>query len=278
MLVLLDRAWFGWISYISTNKLAAVFLALLLFLWLRKERIQKRFLLYTTITTILCMIPFSAAIIMAYQTQFYDYKWIWSIVPMTIMLAFGGTVFLADCLERFQQSKVRMFVVCFSFLAILMLSTGIGGNQAENESQVLPKYNEVEGVLSQLPPEEQELDITLWAPKEIMEYTRIVRGDIKLLYGRNMWDGALNAYSYDEYLEGTKSCYQWMNQLEETGLLEPTSLTDSSFWDSVDYVLDQGVNCICLPHKTQGELVQQLEEKLGVTAQKQGDYYWFNFH
>ena len=60
-------------------------------------------------------------------------------------------------------------------------------------------------------------EFCLWAPREILEYARTRDGKISLLYGRDMWDAALHAYSYDVYSEETEALYRWMEHLRDYG-------------------------------------------------------------
>ena len=78
--------------------------------------------------------------------------------------------------------------------------------------------------------------VCLWAPREILETARMqpvavtwmqpvetvgiesvaVAGQLpELLYGRNMWDAALNAYTYDVYPEEVQQLYCWMEAFSE---------------------------------------------------------------
>ena len=94
---LLRNAWLGWQNYTDDGKLAALLLAALLFLWLRNKKVsQKGFLSYAVLMTACCIFPVTAVLLMLYQTKFYDYQWIWSLVPVTPVIAWGITEFLTE--------------------------------------------------------------------------------------------------------------------------------------------------------------------------------------
>jgi hypothetical protein len=95
MTELLRNASLGWADYKGSGKLAILLLAALMYLWFAgKWRKQKALVLYTTVAAVCCILPVTAALLMLYQTKFYDYQWIWSIVPLTAVTAYGATLFL----------------------------------------------------------------------------------------------------------------------------------------------------------------------------------------
>ncbi len=93
---LMGNAWRGWLEFTSNGKLCALFLASLVFLWVYYKRAeQKNVLIYGAMMTGFCIVPATAAVLMVYQTKFYDYQWIWSMVPMTLVTAEAAVVLLA---------------------------------------------------------------------------------------------------------------------------------------------------------------------------------------
>lgn len=268
---LLRNAWLGWQDYRYYGKMAALLLASLLFLGFSKKwRRQGALFLYTTAMTVCCVLPVTAILLMLYQTKFYDYEWIWSMVPLTAVTAYGITVFLAQYWTGFKAAQWRRGVpVTALLLTAILLSGGLGrqagtADKAERQSA----YAVLEQVLELCPGS----DICLWAPQEIMEYAREADSRIRLPYGRNMWDISLNAYSYDIYDERVILMYQWMEQVRENGQtdMEEESVT---LEDSVGNALELGVNCILLPGDVESEAVQRMEKALGTKAQQVEDYY-----
>ena len=92
---MVQDAWAGWINFTDSGKMAALAIVALLYLWLafRCKGPQKRLMIYGAITVTLCICPATAAVLMYYQTRFYNYQWIWSMVPLTALIAFAGTLF-----------------------------------------------------------------------------------------------------------------------------------------------------------------------------------------
>lgn len=294
---LLTNAWKGWLEYTTGGKLAALLLAVLLFLWLRQKKEQKLLLCYTSLMAVLCIFPVSGGLLMLYQTKFYDYQWIWNLVPVTLMIAFGATVFLTEYWKNYgKKGRLSKIAVTLFTLAVILLC-GSSGSAKWEEQAVLEKSERTAEVLEALKAYGENGEICLWAPQEIMEYARAVDGNVKLLYGRNMWDEGLNAYSYDVYLEERVDCYLWMRAAEDNGELEAVveqavtaGETEAdgadeakqankkkllSGVDCANTAVKLGVNRILLPGNMQEEAVQQLENALGVQAGELDGYYLF---
>lgn len=271
MTELIKNAWLGWMDYTESGKLVALLLlALLLFwFWKREEWNQYgKLFLYTTIVTVCCIIPLTAAMLMVYQTRFYDYQWIWGFVPITIVIALVCTLLWTEWMEKYKAGKhavwkkvgIACLMLCMLYLCGRM---GMKNGDADEEIQ---KQEETVRVLEIITENGQNTNMVLWAPQRIMEYARAVNGDVRLPYGRNMWDPALNAYSYETYGETANSLYEWMTLAEETGEGDVTI---------VEAVLEFGVNHILLPGNIQPELLQEFEKELGMQAKNAEGYYWF---
>ncbi|MBR1771959.1 MAG: hypothetical protein IJ747_08005 [Lachnospiraceae bacterium] len=272
MLDRLHLAWQGLADWIDRGKLPALLLALLLYLVFGKKQRgpQGRLIWYGLVTVILCICPVTALLLMQYQTGFYDYIWIWSIVPVTALIAYGGVRFLAD--ERKAgtgyPALLRNGFMLLLAVAVLVLSSGLGaGAWTERVSagsgsaigdvhttdatalalQEALARDRAQEVLAAVKANASTNDqICLWAPAEILEYVRALDGSITLLYGRNMWDIALNAYRYEVYPAETQQLYQWME-----GLADGTEqAVGEQLPEQLDAASRLGVNCVILPRET----------------------------
>lgn len=276
---LLTNAWLGWHRYTDAGKYAALLLVVFFFLWFRKEEEkEKPLLIYTTLVTILCIFPVSAAILMLYQTGFYNYEWIWSYVPLTLLIAYGGTIFLTECWERYKKSVWQCAGISMAVVTIIVLCGSMGQDvfDAGAERQEREAANTVLEILS---TEADEEEICLWAPKGIMASTRAFDGKLQLAYGRNMWDAALGAYSYDTYSESEETLYLWMCNVEESGMVDPApeELTEGALEISPETILEiakkAGVNRILLPGNIMPEELEKLVGIWKVQPRQIGDYY-----
>lgn len=256
-------AWLGWENYIESGKLAALLLAALLFLWFHRKQAEQRLLLYTTVMTFCCIVPVTAVLLMKYQTKFYDYEWVWSMVPLTAVIAYGIAFFLTEYWKDFRGAEWRKGVpVTMLLLAVVLLSGGMGRQVWDKDAQKAEQQQAYK-VLEQIAAKSPDGNLCLWAPREIMEYARETNGNIRLPYGRNMWDIYLNGYAYDTYDEKMKMLYQWM---EQAGAGEDIPDREKRLGECVQYALDAGVDCILLPPDTNPETVRGMEEKLGIKA------------
>lgn len=274
---LFTGAWQGWGRFISDGKLAAAFFAALLFLWLcRGREVNRTFLLYASVTAACCVLPFTAAFLMLYQTRFYDYVWIWSLVPLTAVTAYGFAELLAgfgkDSRDRLPQRGLKAALL---LTGMLVLCGNLGGMPDDGIGDAAERKR-VQVLLERLEEMTGDIRLCLWAPENVLEYVRELNGKIQLPYGRNMWDQTLNAYTYDVYDQATVDLYRWMDRLDmedwEKDLSEELSVTAAQ---CVETARSKGVNCILLPEVTAQESVEELEQALGVQAERLEGYYLF---
>ena len=273
---LLQNARDGWVNWNTNGKFMALFLAALLFLWLtdRKDQKSKACTLwnYTAVMTVLCVFPVSAALLMGYQTPFYDYPWIWSAVPLTIIMAYGGTILWKKLSG--DGTKVRMVVSCIMIVVLLFCSGNMGDSFRATEISEARQY--AFDVLSQTEAYTVEQEsICLWAPRNIMEWARSYDGNICMPYGRDMWDGALGAYSYDIYDEDTVKLYEWMENLAgQTEQKEQrTDFETDSYY--IRIAREKGANCLLLPQKVDEDALKEITAYLGQEPKQVSEYYLF---
>ena len=196
---LLKNALLGWQAYITPGKLPVLLAVELLFCWLTGRKLgQKALVCYMGAMACVCVFPVTAVLLMVYQTKFYDYQWIWSTVPLTVVTAYGAVEILGSISEPWKRENLKKSIPgVFVLLAILFLCSGFG-QEPVNPGEEIRERNRAEKVLAELPAEK---GILLWAPADILEYARAEDSSVILLYGRNMWDKWLDAYSYDTYPE-----------------------------------------------------------------------------
>ncbi|MCM1056217.1 MAG: hypothetical protein NC517_01205 [Firmicutes bacterium] len=266
MAELLRNAWQGWLNFNRAGKLAGALLVALLFLWIYYKKIkQKEFLIYVTTVTLCCILPVTAAVLQLYQTRFYDYKWIWSIVPVTAGIGFAATLFMTEFLQdKSENDRKRQAGAAVLLAAGLVFCGGMGTKPYETCGEQSGRQ-QAERLLANLQERMQGKEICLWAPKSVAEYARAFDGSIQLLYGRDMWDSELTVYSYEKYPEGYYDLYHWMEA--ETG-----EETVSDVY-CAETALAEGVNCILLPEDKPEDAIECFQKLLGVQAEKLEGYY-----
>ncbi len=297
------NAWLGWQQYIEKGRVAALFLAVLLFLWFgqkwkaqqsEQENAGRRLFDYSVAMAFLCICPLTAAVSMMYQTRFYDYQWIWSMVPVTIIIAWGGVIFLSDIWEKRGKNVTATATLTLGLAGILFLCGGLGQrdglreagreearrNAGEVIAEVLLQVQGNDGIAR------EPVEICLWAPQEIMEAARSCSGEIRLPYGRNMWDPALNAYVYEAYDESLLAMYQWMSETDalvpEAELIEKLrpGEEEKTLWRTrgeacLASARENGVNCFLFPGDLDAEYVEWLQVQLQVAPVEVQGYYMF---
>ena len=291
MLELLNNAWNGWGNYIFYGKYPALLLLVLVVFWFFSDRKKEPVLLgYTTVMTVCCICPLTAALLMQYQTKFYDYQWVWSYVPLTIVVALAGTLVLGHCRELnagcdkqgngreklIAKAKVPAAALMIVVLILLcgrmtdpLTNVKTDWQQAESAEPVVKAIAETVGkvnVSEEAVAEESAAKetVVLWAPKEIMAAVRIYRPDIQLLYGRDLWDASLGAYTYDTYTQVEDDLCQWMHCTGVFGTIDGYRL-DGTVLDGktcVEQALKLGVNCIVVPNVMTQEACAELTEIL----------------
>ena len=284
MAELLRNAWQGWFRVTDEGKLMALFMGSLLFLWIGYEREkQKQLLRYGIMMAICCVLPVTAVILMLYQTKFYDYEWIWSAVPVTVLTAYAGTKILSECWQGFRREAWRKGLpVTAGLLLLAYLCSGPGGAYPDRRSAEDRKA-ETEGLLEIIKTEEET--VCLWAPQDIMQYVRAVDGSVLLPYGRDMWQEALGAYSYDTYPADIKKMYRWMCIVEEyrteDGIVKTDILREAmeeqklSTGSCLDAAKRAGVNFLALPDDADIALLNEVTEYIGAEPRQNQGYYLF---
>lgn len=243
----------GLVELKTNGKLPAVFGIALLWLvlaWKKQSGTGRRLTGYGLASALLCTFPVTAALLMCYQTSFYDYRWLWAYVPMTAVCAYGG-VLGAERLSGFARRKA----VCagIAVCAALYLCSGTGSDTWGRE-QESSDYTAAQQVMTELREsflgQQAEEPIVLWAPEEILQYARALDGSVQLLYGRNMTDNALNAYAYDTCGEELTELQQWMDE-------EPADVREETA-SRVEQAFALGANCLLLDDEISEEALAEL--------------------
>ncbi len=214
---LLQSALYGLGSYFQSSHMVVLVLGMLLYFFAAGRALkarEKQLLAVTAALLALAMFPVSAAVLMLYQTRFYSYHWIWSLVPTTLCIAWGGTMLLWDLTgqQRRDGKAGRRLAAGMAALLALMLLTGNLGNLRSADKEQVPA-RQVAVYLEEEVPESREA--LLWAPRPVLEAVRRHTGKIPLLYGRNMWEPEAAAYAYDTYPMEQQRLFDWMETIEK---------------------------------------------------------------
>ncbi len=213
---LLQSALYGLGGYFQSNHMVVLALGVLLYFAAAgrtSSTREKRLLAVTATLLAAALFPGSAAILMLYQTRFYSYHWIWSLVPVTLCIAWGGTRLLWELTgqqRRDGKAAWRLAGGLAVLLALLLLTGNLGNLRSAGQDRIPARQAAV--YLEELPESREAL---LWGPRAVLEEVRRHTGEIRLLYGRNMWEPEAAAYAYDTYPMEQQRLFDWMETLEK---------------------------------------------------------------
>lgn len=222
---LFDSVEIGLGSFVEDGQFLMLFMVALLLLWLTGEKEKKEFHRYALVVLILLLCPLSAKLLALYQTSFYGYENMWELLPVTAMLSYGLVAAVYHMVAamtreygRWKSAVSRKKETMYQALAVAVLGAVLFlcgtltlgkemAARADGESRIPAETREVLTLLD-IPEESQ---ITLLAPDAIMTWARIYSGDILLPYGRNLYEPALSAYTYDTYAGDMQEMHDWIN-------------------------------------------------------------------
>ena len=239
------------VSFLSFNHILAVFLLSLLigmFMMIcRKVRTGANGLIvYSVISSVLLLLLPTAFLMRKFQTVFFTYTTLWVMVPVIPVTAFCLTAGIPEIMKLKKSTRIITFIL----IVCLLLCCGNMGKLSKSGKE-LPNLKEEEITIGDCIPILQRLDeiavsaasegddFVFLAPPSITEYARQYSGNIKMLYGRDIWDGSLAAYNYNSYSEECLSLYNWMLYSDAYGCLYygDAVITENFNYEGLDYDL-----------------------------------------
>ncbi len=187
----------------------------------------------------------AAVLFRKFQTVFFSYKNLWVMIPVIPVIAFMITCLITHA----KQLKRPVRIITFVLSLFLLLCCGNMGVISQ-EGRELPQYKEEDITFGDsIPVLEKMKEISLSAKEAgtespvflavpaITEYARQYSGYIKVLFGRDIWDGSLAAYNYNSYSEEMKSLNTWMTYFDAYGTLyyADNQVTDTFDYSNLDY-------------------------------------------
>lgn len=258
----LSRTISGMEQFFTADKMVVLLLAVFFTLWLWDEKLVgtegNRLIVFALVASILLLCPFTAMVGVIYQTVFYDYEWLWSMVPVTIILSYTAVLVYDTKVGKNNWKKKAPLIAVFLFLLFWCGNQGKLNTVDEETGIKQEKATRIIGVVMQ---ESLTEEIVLWAPKSIMQETRRQTGAIKLVYGRDMWEPKAGAYDYEVYSDVLISAYEWIEDLDKFIGEEQINLSvlkiqweelkmDVRLQEILPGLLENGVNAIVVPTGT----------------------------
>lgn len=198
----------GMAEYFAVNKLLAVCFAILLYEFFVHERLS-HFIRYNLVVLLLVLIPPVAVVLLIYQPAIYEYGFVWTLVPVIALASYAVVRFMWDILPGMEKSGRWRYFVGISVICGLVYFSGnreILQTVSLEEAALRSGYEQVADSLSE--------GTVLWGPRDLMQWVRRKNGDIKLVYGLDMWDATAAAYDGDPYGPELTAAYEWMQAVE----------------------------------------------------------------
>lgn len=274
----IGQAYNGLVQYVSSNGFFVILVSVLLFFWLseKKDTDKKtnRLLVYTVLMLVILICPLSAVAVMIYQTAFYDYAWAWSMVPLTIVSAYGIAVFWSK--ESRKWRRIGIMVVTVLILCLI----GNQGMIQRASAQDITSRRQTKEILQEIHSFDAQKEWVVWAPKRILQEIRRYDGQVMLVYGKDMWDEKSGSYDYEAYSQEMTDAYLWLEEAMEyaqlAGNLEKPAeairqLDELYKWsDNAEYTVEQilkaGANTIIWPNI----MSEYMEDTISAILQKKG--------
>lgn len=254
MIRLLESWGAGKGSFVENGQYLALFLVVLLFLCLTEKHINKEFTFFSGILALLLLCPFTAKVLLAYQTAFFAHETVWELLPLTVLLAYGMVFIFSEITAvmhakmhtknskatgRDKRSRVYEILTIVMFTVVLFLGGSVSFAETVTEKSVrqdrLPQ--EIGEVLDMLVIPE-ETGVLLLAPDEVVAWARLYSGNIIMPYGRDISEVELTAYLYDTYTEEVRGLRDWV----EGDLPAPENVEEACLQEKMyaEYCRDEG--------------------------------------
>lgn len=224
-------------NYFTDYKLLAVGIAYLLYEYFGKEKAQKQIFLWAS---------------------FFLFP--------TALLAYAAcelltTILPANVWKEWNKKAVTIGMSIAVILIYIMLGN-MGDMRVVDEFTAAKRsgYAEVLLVAGE--------DATVYGPRDLMQYLRMQDGDIKLPYGKDMWDEKSAAYDGDAYEMDLIAAYEWMQEIgafdalasEATDLqLMPDAELTKQATEHVATLRGYGVNTFAFPIRVADEIIEELQ-------------------
>ena len=168
-------------------------------------------LIYMLVGLILLWNPLFVAAIIHVFPQFASYWQLLWVLPMIGVIAYAGTLVLAETKEYTKKKSwwIYLSIICviFSLAGTIMPYESETVKAADNAYGIPTRQMEV---LERL--DEEKGTITLLAPDAVMGVARRYNGATKTLYGRTLWSTSVPKDTADAYEEADYKLYALMQE------------------------------------------------------------------
>lgn len=198
----------------------ALFLVAILYLYAAKE-VKSILFKYGVLSAILVLFPLSGWLVDKYFQGFYgSASWQW-MVPVFGVIAYAVVDFYGKQRERWKKYWVIPGVCLVILLSGFLTHSYLPEKEKGHEQEISEIYD-------LLLASGEERQISIVAPKEIMESARAYDGRLLTVYGRDIWENDLDYAFYGNYKEWAYGLSEHMNEpLEDNEALVLEELSQS---------------------------------------------------
>lgn len=210
----------GYESFVSSGNYMALYFVCMLYVILTEKIKSLKYMQFVFFTTMLFLFPITRYLLLLYRTNFYSYESLLALLPMNILIAYVFVQVMTKYEWQIKVGVVILIILCGSLSLPKSLVTE--AKLTEDGIEVLECFQEYDG----------KDKGSVWGPNEILGEMRKINASIEVVYGRDLWDEQLQAYTYDKYSQDKKALYTWMNQnwIEIIAYQEEVELTsDKAF-------------------------------------------------
>lgn len=215
------------------GKYAGLFLLSLLFLWMAPKdfsgRKGKKLALFAfVLLCLICFVPLLLVILktIGFGDTFWEYLWV---IPGLAVIAYTAVEL---CMMR--KERKWFWSAASACMLLILLSGTVLPFQSDVPKQ---KYTDrsAERVLAVVSSQKELYggEVLLLAPEEVLEKARAYDGDIRLVYGKDMWDVQANTAIADDYSQDIRLLYEKMKQ----DFAYPDEAADSAKWYGCDMLV-----------------------------------------
>ena len=200
-----------------------------------------RLFLYCIPIAVLLIVPFTALALTEFQTVFYPYSALWTLAMVLPVTAITITLLITALIKNNKKNISITSVILILIFLLMCGSMGKSNDKLNSFSTVKHQvsYDESTPLLEKLEAyassDKYSGSITVLAPPNITTYVHMYSGNIKTLYGKDMWDDSMKPYTYNEYPKEYCNLYTWINCIEVYGSFYDIDFATPKYSSDIDY-------------------------------------------
>lgn len=243
----MQSEWNKWLTGLTSFKedqgmLLIFVLAIIVAYWKKDAQNQRKLIVFTAGMAVCILCPLTAVILLKGYTPFYDWLDLQLLLPMVIVLAWGGTEFVFQLSEMevpgvHLNGIAKTIISIFCAIILLFSGTVFHGLDPKTAADQNGVPVEVAEIFEPIYADFGDKPLVLAAPSKILKYTKLYEANWKPLYGRDLWSPKAASY--------INSGYDVEYELYE--LLEKAQLDEEEFVELTNLIFEEQVDCVIVP-------------------------------